>query len=256
LAEVAIFDCYDLVEIGKYIIVDRVRKCAGVSIFATVSLIPSVAGIGVAIAIDLPINIEACQYVTGDIGYSFGGVGLAWSSPGVREAGERAAYKYLFEGTVFVHDITSYIETVMGGVGIESALASLLGKSVIVMNMSSIPISKLNDAWLVLMKPLENIKSSEFEVDEKVMGVFGEIGRKFVSEPLSALIRHSETVPKMFGADENILDIVDRGGIDAIVTVSGYGNYYVGILFSESDARLLVNYWRRYGPTACSRILI
>ena len=256
LAEVVIFDCCDFMEIGKYVVADGVRRCVGISTFAAVSLIPYVAGIGVAIAVDLPVNVEVCQYVTGDIEYSFNGIGLTWSSPGVREASERAAYKYLLEGTVFIHDIISYIETMMGGVGVEAALASLLGKSVAVMGMSNIPIPKFDNAWFVVMRPLEDMKSSRFEVDEKVLNVLGEISRKFIGEPLSALIKHSEIVPKMFGVDEDILGIVDRNGINAIATVSGYGNYYVGILFSESDAKLLVNYWRRYGPTVCSKILI
>lgn len=256
LAEVVTPDCFGSTGIGKYVVADGVRRCAGISMFAAVSLIPYVAGIGVAVAADLPVNVEACQYVTGGIEYSFGGVGLTWSSPGVREAGERAAYKYLLEGAVFVHDIISYVGTMMGGIGVEAALAGLLGKSMAVMGVSDIPISKLDNAWFVMMRPLEDIKSSGFEVDEKVLDVFSEIGRKFISEPLSALIKHSEIVPKMFDADEDILNMVDRNGINAIATVSGYGNYYVGILFSESDARLLVNYWRRYGPTICSRILV
>jgi len=256
MAEAVIFGCCDAMEICKYVVADRVRRCAGISTFAAVSLIPYVAGIGVAVAVDLPVNIEACQYVTGSIEYSFDGIGLTWSSPGVREAGERAAYKYLLEGVVFVHDITSYIETVMGGIGVETALASLLGKSVVAVGMSNVPISKFDDAWFVIMRPLENTMPNRFEVDEKMLDIFDKIGKKFVSEPVSALIKHSETVPKMLGADENILSIVDRNGIDAIVTISGYGNYYVGISFSESDARLLANYWRKYGPTIYSRVLV
>ena len=256
LAEVAIFDCCDFMEIGKYVVADGVRRCAGISTFAAISLVPYVAGIGVAVAVDIPVNVEACQYVTGSVEYLFNGIGLAWSSPGVREASERAAYKYLLEGIVFVHDIISYIEAMMGGVGVEAASASLLGKSVVVMGTSNIPIPKFDSAWFVVMRPLEDMKSSRFEVDEKVLNVLSEISRRFISEPLSALIKHSEIVPKMFDVNEDILNIVDQNGIDAITTVSGYGNYYVGILFSESDARLLVNYWRKYGPTVCSRILI
>ena len=256
MAEAVVFDCCDVAEIGKYVVADKVRRCAGISAFAAISLLPYIASIGVAVALDLPVNVEVCQYTTGDIEYSFDGIGLTWSSFGVREACERAAYKYLLEGVVFVHDIISYIETVMGGVGVETALASLLGKSVIVVGMNNILVSKFNSAWFVVMRPLENIVLSEFEVDERTLDLFNEIGKKFINDPFPALIEHSETIPKMFGADEDILGVADRKGINAITTVSGYGNYYVGISFSESDAKLLANYWRRYGPTIYSRVLV
>ena len=144
----------------------------------------------------------------------------------------------------------------MGGIGVETALASLLGKSVIVVGTSNIPISKFDTAWFVVMRPLESTIPSKFEADEKILSVFDRIGEKFISDPLSALVEHSETIPKMVDADEHILNVADQNGIDAIVTVSGYGNYYVGLSFNESDAKLLANHWRRYGPTIYSRVLV
>ena len=256
MVEAVVSNYCDVTEIGKYVVADRVRRCVGVSTFAAVSLVPYVTGIGVAVAVDLPVNVEVCQYVTGNIEYSFDGIGLSWSSPGVREACERAAYKYLLEGVVFVYDITSYIETVMGGVGVETALASLLGKSVVIVGVSNIPIHKFNGAWFVVMKPLENSTSNKFEVDEKLLNMFDRIGKKFISEPLAALLEHSEKIPKVVGADEHILSVVEQKGINAIATVSGYGSYYVGLSFNESDAKLLANYWRKYGPTIYSRVLV
>jgi len=133
---------------GIVLTISGVSKCVSLSANGVIGLLPSMLGVGMAIAFDSPIHVEACGAgsvaAVEDVVVRVEGRGLFYSSEGLRRILSRIIVD------VFSHDRLRR-QSLFGLDSSELAASSIMGSSIIVGD-HRVPLRMLNGLWAVVVR--------------------------------------------------------------------------------------------------------
>ncbi len=151
-----------LLHTGLVLTATGVSRCIELEAYAAATIAPAVFGVGAAIAVEIPVKVEACGLgrvaMTEDIDYKVKGHGIVYSTPGLVDALSWLAIEACREGNDAVGDL---IQRLSGEAfyPYEAVVASLRGSTLVVDN-NVFPLDALNGYWAVVVKLRRRIDMS------------------------------------------------------------------------------------------------
>ncbi|ABM80727.1 hypothetical protein [Hyperthermus butylicus] len=238
-----------------------VSRCIEVEAHTAVTLIPRLGLVGVAIAADLPVIVQACSLgsiAAGEnIEVKLFGRGVAFSSPILPRVLTRIGY----EGYVREEITFGVISRALSDEpGIETAMASLEG-SLAMLSNTIVPLGSLRDYWIVvtsLEKPLpgarmlEAIAEAESAIEDAVL--------EHIADPLALVDAVAsvvaERLPRALARRmlRLINEAISAGASTAFI--DAYGSRLVAIVEDEDTAYMVSQQLRRLGYTVEAPVLV
>ena len=238
-----------------------VSRCIEVEAHTAITLVPRLGLVGVAMAADLPVIVQACSLgsvaATENIEVKVFGRGVAFSSPVL----PRVLAKIGYEGYVREEITFGVISRALSDEpGIETAMASLEGSLAMFPN-TIVPLSGLRDYWIVitsLERPLPG--SRMLEAIAEAVPVIEDAVLENMSEPLALIDAVVDAIverlPQTLARRTlRLVNTATRAGASAAF-IDAYGSRLAAIVEDEDTAYEVSRRLRRYGYTVEAPILV
>ncbi|ALL01657.1 hypothetical protein Pyrde_1614 [Pyrodictium delaneyi] len=245
-----------VIHAGIILTATGVSRCIEVEAYATLTLLPRIVSIGVAVAVDVPVIAQACGLGTvgavEDVEIKVWGRGLYYSNPALGEIlGSLVSDAYANDGAVTVNSISARMW------GIETAIASLEGSSAVI-EESTMPLYDISGLWAVIFrlgKPLNSERLVETVYSH--VGVLERIVYDNIDDAPTLIDTLSEKIASISGIKrlQKIRGMLARLGALA-VGVDIYGKHVIALVEDAESAYILSAEMRELGDRVEAPVIV
>ena len=229
---------------GIALTVSGVSRCVSVEAYTAVALVPAVSGVGIVVALDLPLVAEACGVanlaVLEDVDVKVVGRGLGFAP---RLLGELLAD--LVEAAYASGEMEEALERLRGRLGYELLAASLSGSSLLV-GPERFPLPDVQGTWAVVARtglPTGRLLAEASELDPARVVEHVEQGIDGIAELGHVLAARAGR------RYEKLVRRALRAGAEAAF-IDAYTGNLVAITLDDVDAGIVASRLQRLAPVA------